>query len=41
MNEQIKKQLENAGYSYAIEIATECEIENGAACGQLAILFEE
>ena len=38
--EQIKKQLEEAGYDYAVAIATQAEIENGAACGQLAIIVE-
>lgn len=36
--DRIKKELEKAGYDYAIAIATKSEIENGAACGQLAIL---
>ena len=38
--EDIKKQLEEAGYDYAVAIATEAEIKNGAACGQLAIIVE-
>ena len=37
MNE-IKNSLENMGYDYAVAIATQSEIENGAACGQLAII---
>jgi hypothetical protein len=36
----IKKQLENAGYNYAVAVATESEIKNGAACGQLSIVVE-
>ena len=36
--ETIKKELEEAGYDYAIAIATKAEIEAGAACGQLAML---
>jgi hypothetical protein len=36
--ENIKEQLENNGYDYAIAIATEAEINAGAACGQLAII---
>ena len=36
--EQIKTQLENAGYDYAVAIATQAEIEAGAACGQLSII---
>lgn len=40
MNEQIKEQLEESGYDYAVAVATQSEIENGAACGQLSIIFE-
>ena len=36
--EKIKKQLEKVGFDYAVAIATQSEIENGAACGQLAII---
>lgn len=36
--EGIKKQLDELGYDYAVAIATQSEIENGAACGQLAII---
>ena len=35
----IKNQLEKMGYDYAVAIATKAEIENGAACGQLAIIL--
>ena len=38
--EQIKQELEAMGYDYAVAIATKSEIENGAACGQLAIITE-
>jgi hypothetical protein len=38
MNEDIKNQLESAGYDFAIAVATKAEVEAGAACGQLAIL---
>lgn len=38
--EAIKNQLEYLGYDYAVAIATQAEIENGAACGQLAIICE-
>ena len=41
MNDQIKKQLEESGYDYAVAVATKSEIENGAACGQLSIIIEE
>jgi hypothetical protein len=36
----IKNALEDAGYDYAVAIATKAEIEAGAACGQLAMLDE-
>lgn len=39
--EKIKEALENAGYDYAVAIATQAEIEAGAACGQLSIIVEE
>ena len=39
MNE-IKKELEEAGYDYAVAIATQAEINAGAACGQLSIIVE-
>ena len=38
MNEDIKNQLEVAGYDYAVAVATQAEVAAGAACGQLAIL---
>lgn len=38
--EKIKKSLETLGYDFAVAIATKAEIENGAACGQLAIIAE-
>jgi len=41
MTEQIQKQLEEAGYDNAVAVATEAEIEAGAACGQLAIIVED
>jgi hypothetical protein len=37
----IKKELEDAGYDFAVAIATQAEIEAGAACGQLAIICED
>lgn len=36
----ISKQLEDAGYDYAVAIATQAEINAGAACGQLSLLVE-
>lgn len=40
MTEKIKGQLEDAGYDYAVAVATMSEIENGAACGQLSIITD-
>lgn len=40
MNEEMKQQLEEAGYDYAVAIATEAEVAAGAACGQLSIITE-
>ncbi len=36
----IAKQLEDRGYDYATAVATEAEINAGAACGQLSIIVE-
>lgn len=41
MNNDIKNQLENAGFDYAVAVATDAEIAAGAACGQLAIIDAE
>lgn len=38
--DQIKRELEEAGYDYAVAIATQAEINAGAACGQLSIIVE-
>lgn len=40
MTEEMKNQLEDAGYDFAIAVATQSEIDNGAACGQLSIITE-
>ena len=40
MTDQIKSQLEENGYDFAVAVATQSEIENGAACGQLSIITE-
>lgn len=40
MNEKFAEQLENAGFNFAVAVATEAEITNGAACGQLSIITE-
>lgn len=34
----IKEQLEAAGYEHAVAIATRAEVEAGAACGMLAMI---
>lgn len=39
--ESIIKQLKDNGYDYGLAFATKQEVENGAACGQLAIIAEE
>jgi len=36
----IAKQLEDAGYAWAIAVATQAEIDAGSACGQLALVIE-
>lgn len=38
--ETIIKELEKAGYDYAVAIATKAEIDAGAACGQLSLIIE-
>jgi len=32
--------LEEKGYDFAVAVATQSEIENGAACGQLSIITD-
>lgn len=39
--ENIQEQLEEAGFDFAVAVATEAEITQGAACGQLSIITEE
>lgn len=39
--EQIRRELNAAGYDYAVAVATQAEISAGAACGQLAIICEK
>lgn len=38
--EKIMRELEQAGFDFAVAVATQAEIEAGAACGQLAIINE-
>lgn len=39
--ETIQAELNEAGYDNAVAVATEAEIEAGAACGQLSIIAEQ
>jgi hypothetical protein len=39
--QNVCEQLEKAGYDHAVAVATQAEIEAGAACGQLSIIGEE
>lgn len=41
MAKDIQKKLNDAGYDYAVAIATQAEINAGAACGQLSLIVEE
>ena len=36
----IIKSLAESGYDYAIAIATQAEIDAGAACGQLSLIID-
>lgn len=38
--ENIKNELIEAGYDFAVAIATKAEVEANAACGQLALIKE-
>lgn len=38
--EKIKQELEQAGFDFAVAIATQAEIAVGAACGQMALIAE-
>ena len=37
---EIQEQLKDEGYDFAVAIATQAEIDAGAACGQLAIITD-
>ena len=39
--EDIKRELDESGFDYAVAIATQAEIDNGAACGQLSIIADD
>ena len=38
--EKIMNELKENGYDFSIAIATQEEINNGAACGQLSMILE-
>jgi hypothetical protein len=38
--EKIKNELAEAGYDFAVAIATQAEIKAGAACGMLSLIGE-
>ena len=38
--DKIREELESAGYEYAVAVATQAEINAGAACGQLSIITD-
>lgn len=41
MMDEIINSIKDAGYDYAVAIATESEIKAGAACGQLSLICED
>ena len=40
VTKEIVEKLEKAGYDYTVAIATNAELEAGAACGQLSLIIE-
>lgn len=38
---KIAKELEKAGFDFAVAVATQGEVEAGAACGQLCLIVEQ
>lgn len=38
--DKIIEQLKDSGYNYGVAIATQAEINAGAACGQLSLIVE-
>ena len=38
--DKVLKELKEAGYDYVVAIATQAEINAGAACGQLSLVLE-
>jgi adenine C2-methylase RlmN of 23S rRNA A2503 and tRNA A37 len=41
MTNEVLEQLEAAGFDFAVAVATQAEVEAGAACGQLSLIVEE
>jgi adenine C2-methylase RlmN of 23S rRNA A2503 and tRNA A37 len=39
--EKIAQELKEAGFDFAVAIATEAEVAAGAACGQLSLITEK
>lgn len=39
--EAVKEALEAVGYDYAVALATQAEINAGAACGQLSLIVDK
>ena len=39
--QKIVNELKEAGFDFGVAFATEAEIQNGAACGQLSIITED
>ena len=38
--DKVLNELKEAGYDYSVAIATQAEINAGAACGQLSLVLE-
>ena len=38
--DKVLNELKEAGYDYGVAIATQAEINAGAACGQLSLIVE-
>jgi hypothetical protein len=38
---EVRDSLESMGYDFAVAVATQAEIEAGAACGQLSLILEK
>ena len=38
---RVLRELEASGFHHCLAVATDAEIQKGAACGQLAVIVEE